>query len=259
MNMYEKIKEKYGALKPMTVNLEVAKTMDRKSQTRRIAKDITAIATKSLGQNATGDTPSFAMAEKGQKLLVTNILDKSHWGWKHGYRYSCQDVRKRHREFYVEEDEIKLSGIWKVGDVLWVREPAKIEAFEVSKDVFEISYADDNFTKRYDFEMPQKHIKKSWTKKRGRVPNGCIKEMAHTFLKVTNVRVERLQDISDDDCLKEGIEKITTDCIYFKFGSDLCATEKDAYMQLWNSTAPKGYRWEDDPYVFVYDLEKIEV
>ena len=33
---------------------------------------------------------------------------------------------------------------------------------------------------------------------------------------------------------------------------------KDWWISLWNSTAPKGYKWEDNPYVFVYEFERVE-
>jgi hypothetical protein len=30
------------------------------------------------------------------------------------------------------------------------------------------------------------------------------------------------------------------------------------WINLWNSTAPKGYKWEDNPYVFVYEFERVK-
>ena len=69
--------------------------------------------------------------------------------------------------------------------------------------------------------------------------------MARIFLKVTNVRVERLQDITFDDIEKYGI----------KF--NLKINGKNKFKILWNSTAKDGYKWEDNPYVFVYEFEKI--
>ena len=31
-----------------------------------------------------------------------------------------------------------------------------------------------------------------------------------------------------------------------------------SFRTLWNSTAKDGYKWEDNPYVFVYEFERIE-
>jgi len=33
--------------------------------------------------------------------------------------------------------------------------------------------------------------------------------------------------------------------------------QKNDFIELWNKTAPKGYKWEDNPFVFVYEWEYI--
>jgi len=76
------------------------------------------------------------------------------------------------------------------------------------------------------------------------------KEYSRIFLKVNNVRVERLRDITYEDKIKEGI---------------LCDGEigtrshiddvEESWYNLWNKTAKQGYKWEDNPYVFVYEFE----
>ena len=96
---------------------------------------------------------------------------------------------------------------------------------------------------------------------------------ARIFLKVTNVRVERLQDISDEDCIKSGIYKtldksgcfssyvftvikpiVIDDFIY----TDYYCSEVEAYEELWSSKAKEDYKWEDNPYVFVYEFERVD-
>lgn len=66
-------------------------------------------------------------------------------------------------------------------------------------------------------------------------------------VKIINVRVQRLQDISEEDCLKEGmpIEEKGLDVFLLWF------------MPLWNSTYKK-FVWETNPFVFVFDFEKFE-
>ena len=79
------------------------------------------------------------------------------------------------------------------------------------------------------------------------------KEHARIFLKVTNVRVERLQDISVRD-----IEKVTGwRREIYSYSNKNKAFFKD-YRDFWNSTAKDGYKWEDNPYVFVYEFERIK-
>lgn len=84
-------------------------------------------------------------------------------------------------------------------------------------------------------------------------------------IKITNVRIERLQDISDDDCLAEGVEEIIsedgTPRYYVKDwkGDTMLATytPQNAYSFLIDKVGKKG-DWESNPYVFVYDFELIK-
>lgn len=79
-------------------------------------------------------------------------------------------------------------------------------------------------------------------------------------IKITNVRVERLQDISEEDCLKEGVEKCETPICHKNYCTrdcDDCApSPKMAFAKLINKVSGKG-TWESNPWVFVYDFELI--
>lgn len=79
------------------------------------------------------------------------------------------------------------------------------------------------------------------------------KKYARIFLKVTNVRVERLQDITRNDISKEGCPDKIKQCEEYQ--DEMI----DWWINIWNSTAKDGYKWEDNPYVFVYEFEKVEV
>lgn len=89
-------------------------------------------------------------------------------------------------------------------------------------------------------------------------------EMPHQ-IRITDVRVERLQDISDEDCLKEGISPMIVGCEYYVFtlidkekGRFLdYKTPREAYADLIDKVSGKG-TWESNPYVFVYDFELIK-
>lgn len=89
--------------------------------------------------------------------------------------------------------------------------------------------------------------------------------MPHT-IKITNIRIERLQDINDEDCLKEGIEKMIVGCEYYcysflspnpnKIWEDF-KSPRQAYATLIDKVNGKG-TWESNPYVFVYDFELVK-
>lgn len=84
-------------------------------------------------------------------------------------------------------------------------------------------------------------------------------------IRITNIRVERLQDISDEDCLREGIEEFvlrkgdgTRRIKYsFKNATDNYLSPRDAFAALIDKVSGKG-TWDSNPYVFVYEFELIK-
>lgn len=87
-------------------------------------------------------------------------------------------------------------------------------------------------------------------------------------IKISNVRVERLQDISDEDCLQEGIESeeviechnmeiATAYYCHGLFEPRAHRTPREAYAHLIDKVSGKG-TWEENPWVFVYDFELIK-
>lgn len=90
------------------------------------------------------------------------------------------------------------------------------------------------------------------------------KEAARIFLKVTNVRVERLQDISEEDAIAEGVlyERGVAypHCGWFDFEIKLpvLSNPKNAFKSLWQSINGKKHPWDSNPWVWVYEFERIE-
>ena len=81
------------------------------------------------------------------------------------------------------------------------------------------------------------------------------KEAARIWLKVTNVRVERLQDITADDIRSEGLSSIAVHA-----GNMEIALKE--WKKLWNSTIKKSdldcYGWDANPWVWVIEFERCE-
>ncbi len=91
-------------------------------------------------------------------------------------------------------------------------------------------------------------------------------KFARYFIEITGVRCERLQDISDEDCMKEGIMQSVyeysdgkrTDLYGLKDRFDIAElTPREAYAALINSISGRG-TWESNPYVFVYDYKLVK-
>jgi hypothetical protein len=94
------------------------------------------------------------------------------------------------------------------------------------------------------------------------------REAARIFLRVTDVQVERAQDITEEDARAEGIQSYWAephrDVSPFigaakEIGADLCFTRREAFRQLWDSLyAAKGYDWDVNPWVWKYTFERTE-
>lgn len=87
-------------------------------------------------------------------------------------------------------------------------------------------------------------------------------DMPH-HIRITNIRIERLQDIKSEDCLKEGLwmahdvglEGMTY--WYHGLANSSFRTPQDAYASLIDRISGKG-TFESNPYVFVYDFELVD-
>lgn len=153
--------------------------------------------------------------------------------------------------FYLPDDYVKARSPYKVGDILYVRETWGIyEQNYINANYFMYRADFPNGAKTYDADGVPCDLP-TW-----RPSTRMPKEAARIFLRVTDVRVERLQDISADGVIKEGL-------------NTLCAISKDfeisqlEFANLWNSTVKKSdldkYGWDANPWVRVIEFEKVEV
>ena len=148
----------------------------------------------------------------------------------------------------------------KVGDILYVREtwcevPYECEHTPI-KDGYitipKIAYKADSSTDYTGIWKPSIHMPK---------------EAARIFLCITDVRVERLQDITVEQAIKEGFEGIPcgcsmigcTDCYDFGWSEP----PQVGFMYTWDSTIKKQdldiYGWNANPWVWVYEFERVDV
>ena len=84
-------------------------------------------------------------------------------------------------------------------------------------------------------------------------------------IKITNIKIERLQDISDEDCLKEGIIHAYTDndgikryhTPHTKRGYLSTDVAQQAFAFLIDKVSGKG-TWESNPFVFAYEFVLVD-
>lgn len=133
------------------------------------------------------------------------------------------------------------------GDILYVRETWKKN---LSRYMYRANYSDTE-----KFYQNGKEVRMKWH------PSIHMpKEIARIWLKVTSVRVERLQEITEDEAKAEGAN--------FKNGKNVGFEEKmnrtaiERFEEIWNSTIKKSdldrYGWDANPYVWVIEFEQCE-
>lgn len=76
-------------------------------------------------------------------------------------------------------------------------------------------------------------------------------------IRIKYIKLERLQDITDGDCMKEGIVKVFDSFYYFEDGENGCYfdTPRETFAALIDKTSGKG-TWDSNPWVVVYEFEK---
>lgn len=162
---------------------------------------------------------------------------------------------------------LSLSAIQKVnvGDVIWVRETSFTMNIddEIDGRTIEVAYkaSIDEAEQKYGHitNARGKRFIDGWKWK----PSIFMRKSAcRLFLKVTGVKVERLQDISESDAKKEGIIDEWVELTTMTYSAMNYQTKKmqfdfsakDSYKTLWNSINDKA-SWEENPFVWVYEFE----
>lgn len=170
-----------------------------------------------------------------------------------------------------------------IGDILYVRETWRVGAWDIFNQMIAFDYKDGTcgeLTYIHDQELFERLVNQSredarkakcdyngvdfvWEK--GKSPcrwHPSIhmpKEAARIWLKVTGVRMERLQEITEVGIQKEGVEVDPKECAgKFDFISELFLL----FQRLWNSTIKKSdrdrYGWNASPWVWVIEFERCE-
>ena len=134
------------------------------------------------------------------------------------------------------------------GDILWVRETWYYESHMEDLTAGEPDLVSGNYSHRYIYkaDSPDYPVNVGVGRQGWRPSIHMPREAARLFLKVTDVWVERLQEISNTDIRKEGVAD---------FG---CVTHHLNMLTAWdNIYSAKGYCWESNPWVWVIEFERM--
>lgn len=187
----------------------------------------------------------------GRKTQTRRVLDPQPECIYDGMYCDKYDKNENRWTFWTNEHKmclfeggIKGTAHWKpkynTGDVLYVRETYCISVGE--DDEKNVLYKADTLDgPNIDMDKMMKWKSSIF----------MPKKYARIFLRVTNVRVQRLQDITYGEICKEGFQPA-----YRTMGEDR-QNAYDWWKDLWNSIAKECCKWEKNPYVFVYEFERI--
>lgn len=192
----------------------------------------------------------------------TKVFQSENGKWQQNYNNN-QDPEKMFPGGWNEWTN--YSSPYEIGNILWVRETFQSsECFDFqikSKFVYKANEWDRDFAAEFKIRWKPSLF--------------MPKEAARIFLKVTNVRCERLQDISKADAIAEGIEQIPDwhnegkrNYFWKDYERNIDESEVDesvaffnpihSFQSLWDSINAKKHPWESNPWVWVYDFERIE-
>ena len=172
--------------------------------------------------------------------------DIGRWGYPSKTAHEFWGEEYRLPDNITKEDLGKLwNPPYHTDDVLYVRETWG-EGYEEGTYIYK---ADDKLANLPEFKESSKMIYHPSI----HMP----KEADRIFLKVTNVRVERLQDIDDEQAKKEGANWNNGKNVGFEEKMRCSAVER--FAEIWNSTIKKSdldrYGWDANPWVWVIEFE----
>ena len=151
------------------------------------------------------------------------------------------------------------------GDILYVRE----SVFQGVAHCLDVSGETECvLTNDFEYYADGLHKKDHWKDKHENIwmhrrPSIHMpKEAARIWLKVTDVRVERLQEITEEGAKKEGAIDNRGFIHSPDNEYDSVHTAREHFTEIWDSTIKKSgldrYGWSANPYVWVIEFERCE-
>ena len=179
-------------------------------------------------------TPMVQAIMEGRKTQTRRVCKHQYWSYHEIVDVNVNGITQK-------VDRSVSCPYGKVGDVLWVREGWAPLG----------EYPNNTYMYKADTHQPYSKWKPSI-----HMP----KEACRIFLEITNIRVERLQDISDKDAIAEGIERMQGVFWWKNYLNDpLPGTSSPtvSFCTLWQSINGKE-SLKSNPWVWVIEFKRIE-
>lgn len=173
--------------------------------------------------------------------------------WRHP---ACGN--KPQRDAYLGETIKWKFPFGRFGDRLWVRESWGVVESRFAPRGCTIRYRADDATGEVAGESGLKYAGKDMSF-RWRPSIHMPRWASRITLEITDVRVQRLQDISEEDALAEGIRRRAYQDINCDWWGDDEASLAGGFGALWDSIAKPGAKWDDDPWVWAISFQRVGV
>jgi len=178
---------------------------------------------------------------EGRKTQTRRVCKQAN-EWAKTYDHSWVYCDKKRNEWQFKgrstfsgliEPFILTCPYGQVGDHLWVREAYCIQSGDMAIYKADCS---ENFAKEFKW-YPSIHLPR-WA--------------SRITLEITDVRVERLQEITEEDAIAEGCSLMVGTTAGGNMG---IASARYSFMKLWDSlNAKRGYGWDKNPWVWVIEF-----
>lgn len=191
-------------------------------------------------------------------MIVDNALDLTGWTVESTSSYYFGPIGS---------ERIKVTPKYKIGETIYIKETFEINgAYSENLLRFwvDIKYNDG---KTESFAVEQEVFEKYCEKVGKKYSPLFMPEIfARTFLKITNIRAEKLQDISEDDAIAEGVEALFDNAFGDDFyqnylepsGREYLNSARGSFQTLWDSINGKDESkcWDANNWVFVYEFKE---
>ena len=206
--------------------------------------------------------PLFIATAAGTKINTRRLINPQ----PYGKLFQASDSG----DFWIQSEKSgEFKPRYKVGEKVYLKEPYKLVSHIANLVNIELKYSKTTITidmfqhktREKSVEWVNKRIKEQNKSKTGYCNKMFMPEFcAKNFIEITAVRAERLQDISDEDCLKEGIIDFSSEYMKsytFDGTRHLYGTPSEAFATLIDKICGKG-TWESNPYMWAYDFKMVE-
>lgn len=241
----------------------------RKTQTRRVVKPSNSTVN---GYNVSSDNSLWAGLVWDERIFQDRFPRSRSGQYLHVPWVNPNDG---------DDDRVfRVRCRYEIGDLIWVK-----EAYAIREEIWvEDHYEPDG---RAIYKADRGTVSDKW-----KPPIFMPRSLSRITLKITDIRVQRIQDISEEDAIAEGFEAeklptwwqgyravdmgaLGTELMYQQMTGDsppswmiephrmldrpdLARTARDEFRTFWNYLAHKGTRWDDNPWTWCFSFKRVE-